>query len=273
MALRNWVRESRDRLAWEVNRKLAYNLQKFLYRYATRRLEADDVVFLNYGYEEDPAMDVPLSASDEPNRYFIQLYHRTATQVDLNGKRVLEVGCGHGGGAAYLTRTLHPASYTALDVNPAGIAFCRQRHNLSNLEFTQGDAENLPFADHAFDAVINIESSHLYPQFPRFLNEVARVLCPDGHFLYADARHPYDIPAWDAALADAPIRMVSQRTVNGEIARGMEKNLQQWQDVIDRVAPAFLRGVVRGYAPARRAYEDLRSGDSSEYRMYCFANG
>ena len=69
---------------------------------------------------------MPLRAADEPDRACIQLYHRAATQVDLSGKRVLEVGCGHGGGASYLMRTLHPASYTGLDLNPAGIAFCQK---------------------------------------------------------------------------------------------------------------------------------------------------
>ena len=118
----------------------------------------------------------------------IQLYHRTATQADLSGKQVLEVSCGHGGGASYLVRTLHPASYTGLDLNPAGIDFCRKRHNLPGLDFVHGDAENLPFADQSFDAVINVEASHVYPHFPRFLAEVARVLRPGGHFLYADFR-------------------------------------------------------------------------------------
>ncbi|MGH7787775.1 MAG: MGH1-like glycoside hydrolase domain-containing protein, partial [Candidatus Binatia bacterium] len=41
---------------------------------------------------------ITLDDADEPNRYSIQLYHRVATQVDLAGKDVLEVGCGHGGG-------------------------------------------------------------------------------------------------------------------------------------------------------------------------------
>jgi ubiquinone/menaquinone biosynthesis C-methylase UbiE len=265
------VRESRDRFFFKLNEQFTQRVQKFIYRYATRRLDGDDVVFLNYGYEEDPAMDVPLSASDEPNRYSIQLYHSTATQVDLNGKRVLEVGCGHGGGASYLLRTLHPASYTGLDLNPAGIDFCRNRHKLAGLEFRQGDAEDLPFANQSFDAVINIESSHLYPRFPRFLAEVARVLRPGGHFLYADGRTSYDIAGWEEELANAPMRMVSERGINTEVMRGMEKNLEWWQYVIDRVTPVFLRGVVRKFAPAQRAYEDLRSGGSSEYRMYCFA--
>jgi ubiquinone/menaquinone biosynthesis C-methylase UbiE len=256
---------------FNLNEQFTQRVQKFIYRYATRRLDGDDVVFLNYGYEEDPAMDVPLSASDEPNRYSIQLYHSTATQVDLNGKRVLEVGCGHGGGASYLLRTLHPASYTGLDLNPAGIDFCRNRHKLAGLEFRQGDAEDLPFANQSFDVVINIESSHLYPRFPCFLAEVARVLRPGGHFLYADTRTSYAIAGWEEALANAPMRMVSERGINAEVMRAMEKNLEWWQHVIDRVTLGFLRGLVRKFAPAQRAYEDLRSGGSSEYRMYCFA--
>ncbi len=133
-------------------------------------------------------MALPLAASDEPNRFGIQLYHRVATQADLNGKQVLEVSCGHGGGASYLVRTLHPASYTGLDFNADGIAFCRKRHKLPGLDFVHGDAESLPFADQSFDAVINVEASHAYPRFPRFLAEVVRVLRPGGHFLYADFR-------------------------------------------------------------------------------------
>lgn len=115
-------------------------------------------------------MRFPLSAADEPDRFPIQLYHGTAAQAQLNGKQVLEVGCGHGGGASYLVRTVRPDSYVGLDLNPAGIAYCRKKHDLAGLEFVQGDAQELPFADRSFDAVINIESSHLYPRFPRFLD-------------------------------------------------------------------------------------------------------
>ena len=169
-------------------------------------------------------MALPLAASDEPHRYFIQLYHRTATQVDLSGKRVLEVSCGHGGGASYLTRTLNPASYTGLDLNPAGIEFCRKRHNLAGLDFVHGDAETLPFADQSFDAVINVEASHLYPHFSRFLAEVARVLRPGGHFLYADLRRRQgDIAEWEAALADAPMRMLSRDNIDAQVVRGTGK--------------------------------------------------
>src|SRR3954469_8967229 len=138
--------------------KLSQKCQKYIYTTVTRRLGTDEILFLNWGYEEDPPMDAPLSASDEPNRYCIQLYHRTATQTDLSGKKVLEVSCGHGGGGAYLVETLHPAAYTGLDFNPDGIAFAQRRHHLPGLDFVHGDAEDLPFPDESFDAVLNVEA-------------------------------------------------------------------------------------------------------------------
>jgi ubiquinone/menaquinone biosynthesis C-methylase UbiE len=288
-----------------VFHRLAFSpfVTKLFYPFLTRLLGADEVLFLGLGYEEDPPMTLPLAASDEPNRFFIQLYYRTATQADLSGKHVLEVSCGHGGGASYLVRTSRPASYTGLDLNPAGIVFCRKRHNLPGLDFVQGNAENLPFADQSFDAVINIEASHGYPRFPRFLAEVARVLRPGGHFLYADLRPRNRIAEWEAALADAPMRLISHTVINAQVLRGMEKNSQR---LISRHMPAFLHGgmgrellgiattgqsdAVRLAGSARefagmqgsRVYRALQSGEVSwlyralqsgeiSYRMYRFA--
>jgi ubiquinone/menaquinone biosynthesis C-methylase UbiE len=230
----------------------------------------EKLVFMNWAYEEDPPMDLPLAASDESNRFFIQLYSRTATQVDLTGKRVLEVGCGHGGGASYLVRTLRPTSYTGLDLNPAGIAFCRKRHNLPGLDFVQGNAEDLPFADESFDAVLNVESSHLYPRFPRFLAEVARVLRPGGHFLYTDTRQRNRIAEWEGALAAAPMRLISERVIEEEVMRGLEKT-RQIVSLVSHRAPVSLQGLNRraNDVLASNFYQGLQSGEFV-YRMYCF---
>ncbi len=244
----------------------------YWYPFLTRKLNSDDVVFLNYGYEEDPPMGIPLAASDEPNRYWIQLYHSTATQVKLEGKQILEVSCGHGGGASYLMRTLRPASYTGLDFNADGIAFCRRRHQLSELDFVHGDAENLPLADQSVDAVVNVEASHAYGDLSRFLAEVARVLRPGGHFLYADFRGRDELVGWEAALADAPLRQLSEREINPEVVRGMAKNEQRSLDLIGRVLPRFLRPFGRRFAgvPGSGIYRDLERRKIS-YRIYCFA--
>jgi SAM-dependent methyltransferase len=240
---------------------------KYLLPLGTRQV-GDDVVFFNFGYEEDPPMGLTLAPSDEPNRYCIQLYYATASQADLTGKEVLEVSCGAGGGASYIMRNLGPASYTGLDLNPASIAKCQQRHQLPGLDFVQGDAENLPFPDQSFDVVINVEASHQYPHFARFLEEVARVLRPGGHFLYSDSRRAPVVAEWETALDDAPLRKVSERAIDEEAKRGLAANTQRTQEQIGRRLPAFMNSVIR-YGVGVLDWELRRAGGFS-YRAYHF---
>ncbi|BBX73770.1 methyltransferase domain-containing protein [Mycobacterium shinjukuense] len=270
------LRTPTEKVIYRLNRNPTFlkllNLRfKYGYRFLSRLLTRDDVLFLNWGYEEDPPMGLPLAASDEPDRLPIQLYHRTAAQVDLKGKQVLEVSCGHGGGASYIMRTMHPASYTGLDLNNVGIEFCRKRHQLPGLQFVQGNAERLPFFDESFDAVINIEAAIHYIDFAGFLNEVARVLRPSGHFLYADLRDAEAVPAWEAALADAPMRMVSEQVINAEVMRGLEDNrlLGQISSRLPKIG--FLQKIANDFASGSDSliYRRLENGDVS-YRVYCF---
>ena len=241
------------------------------YPFLTRRLHGEEVLFLNYAYEEEPPMAVPLAPGDEPNRACIQLYHHVATQIELRGKNVLEVSCGHGGGASYLRRTLQPKNYTALDLNPAGINFCQQRHHLDVFNFVQGDAENLPFKPDTFDAVVNVEASHCYPEFPRFLAEVTRVLRPGGHFLYADFRFADGLAKWEKAIAAAPLKIRHQRNINAEVLRGMDRNSRHSQALIARHLPRFLHNLGADFAGVKgsRVHNALKSGELS-YRSYCF---
>jgi ubiquinone/menaquinone biosynthesis C-methylase UbiE len=245
---------------------------RYWYPMMTRRLaQQDDVQFLNWGYEEDPPLGLPLDESDEPNRCSIQLYHQTATQADISGKKVLECSSGHGGGASFLTRTLKPASYTGLDFNAAGVEFCQNRHKLPGLDFVHGDAENLPFADESFDAVINVEASHIYPHFERFLSEVKRVLRPGGHFLYADFRNRDGFPDWEKALAESGLRQLSERVINEQVLRGLKKNSPRSNELINRRLPAFLRRFGREFAVVDGSwfYNDLERGEI-DYRVYHF---
>lgn len=256
---------------WLGDTSVYKKIWRYWYPLMTRGLHGEDVLFINWAYEEDPPMAVSLAAADEPHRGHIQLYHRTATQADLSGKRVLEVSCGHGGGASYLMRTFRPASYTGLDLNPAGVAFCQERYELPGLDFVQGDAENLPFDDRSFDVVLNVEASHCYPRFSRFLAEAARVLRPGGHFLYCDLRPRVQVAGWESDLANSPLRQLSQREITAEVLRGMEKRSQRSMDLVDRHVPSFLQAFGREFAgtPGSRAYNALKRGEVS-YRMYSF---
>lgn len=246
---------------------------RYWYPYMTRKLsESDDVVFMNWGYEEDPPMGIPLSADDEPNRYSIQLYHQVGTQVDLTGKKVLEVSCGHGGGSSYLARTQKPASYTGLDFNARGVEFCSKRHkDVPGLDFVHGDAENLPFGDESFDAIVNVEASHIYPHFDRFVAEVKRVLRPGGHFLHTDFRNRDNFDQWDTTLEQSGLRVLNKKDISENVLRGLHLNSPRSNDLVNRhLRSPIMRRFGREFTVVDGSwfYRDLERGEI-EYRTYC----
>ena len=241
------------------------------YRILTRRLGDDEAHFLNWGYEEDPPMAIPLEDADEIDRYSIQLYHRTVARIGLADKDVLEVSCGHGGAASYLSRYLETSTYTGLDLNPAGIEYCRERHPLLGLRFVHGDAESLPFRDGSFDAVVNVEAAHLCPHFAQFLAEVARVLRPGGHFLYADLRGARQVAEWESTLAASPLRELAQASIIADVQRGLEKNSARHTELIARHTPKPLRKIARDLSgvQGQRLYQQVQRGEIV-YRAYEF---
>ena len=77
---------------------------------------------------------------------------------------------------------------TGLDVAASAVAFCRATYGESDrLRFVEGSALDLPFPDASFDVVLNVEASNDYGDRRDFFSEVARVLKPDGMFLYTDS--------------------------------------------------------------------------------------
>ncbi len=157
----------------------------------TRRLERAGVgaasFFLNYGY-------VSLGDGDEarfavPDGVFnassVRLAFELIGGIDLEGRRVLDVGSGRGGTVALLADRFG-ADGTGVDLSPEAVAFCRRTHQQPNVRFEVGDAEHLPVADQSFDVVTNIESSHTYPNLRAFFVEVRRALVSGGWFLYTD---------------------------------------------------------------------------------------
>jgi len=104
-------------------------------------------------------------------------YHFTAPLIA--GLEVLDVACGEGYGSALLAT--RAATVIGADIAQTAVDHARARYAaVANLSFRQADCAALPFADASFDAVISFETiEHITAQEP-FLDEVRRVLRPDG---------------------------------------------------------------------------------------------
>ena len=238
-------------------------LWKNLYDFLADRYSETDWTFMNYGYVPMPETDtLPLDASDEPNRYCIQLYHFVASASGLQGKRVLEVGSGRGGGASYVKRYLKPAEVTGVDFSANAITFCRQKHRVQGLSFREGSAEALPFEDASFDAVVNVESSHCYGSMEAFLSEVRRVLRPGGLFLYADLRNGSDFAEWKTQLDKSRMKMVSETEITANVLAALDRDNDRKAALISKLVPKPFVAAFSDFAGMRGSiiYEGFRTG-------------
>jgi ubiquinone/menaquinone biosynthesis C-methylase UbiE len=199
-------------------------------------------VFMNYGYasENGEFSSLSLKPEDVADKYSIQLYHHVAGQYDLKDKDILEVGSGRGGGASFLTRYFSPKSYTGLDISEKTTEFCNTRHNVPGLKFITGYAENLPFEDSRFDAVVNVESARCYGDIPKFFTEVYRVLKPEGKFLFADMIKPEDIETINLGLEKAGFTVSKKKNIRENVVRALKLDSEYRKDNIHRKAPKFL---------------------------------
>ena len=214
----------------------------------TRDLES--WTFMNYGYADldETAAVLRLEARDEPERYCIQLYHHAAAGVDLRDKDVVEVSCGRGGGAAYITRYLKPRSVTGVDFSARQIEFCRRRHRLPGLRFLQGEADNIPIAEKSADVIVNIEASCLYPDIDKFFREVTRILRPRGRFIYADFHLTKDVDHLLGQLERAGLQILKHDDITKNVARALEADHQRRVDALRSFAPFLLRGLLKAFA-------------------------
>src|SRR5437764_8748532 len=96
------------------------------------------------------------------------------------GQRVLDVACGTG--VVAVTCARRGARVTGLDLTPELLESARENAKLAAVEidFHEGDAEQLPFPDSTFDAVLS-QFGHMFAPRPEVaIAEMLRVLKPGG---------------------------------------------------------------------------------------------
>jgi len=115
------------------------------------------------------------SRQDEKQKFQLQMYFHCAVTVlkknpkqALRGKKVMDLGCGRGGGLAFLAKYLAPEEAIGVDLSNWQIQFCQHRHQeLENIKFVEQDIRSITSNSqlHNLDLCLAIES------FGRFSNK------------------------------------------------------------------------------------------------------
>jgi ubiquinone/menaquinone biosynthesis C-methylase UbiE len=241
-------------------------LWRLLYEYLSASFRQPEWKFMNYGFKVlDPnAEPLKLETEDEPDRLCIQLYHHVASAIDLTGLDVLEVGSGRGGGASYVARYLHPRSYQGMDLSTKAVELSNRDRKTEGLSFVQGNAEALPFERDSFDAVLNVESSHCYPSFDKFVSEVARVLRPGGYLLFADLRGGKEgLEGLQAHLHSSGLKVVKEELITPNVLASLVEDSDRKLELIKSKGPKWMGRQFLAFAGIKgsRVFEDFASGE------------
>ena len=114
--------------------------------------------------------------------------------LELEGNEVLlDVPCGQGNFTQALARSVPRGVVIGLDLSTAMLAIAQERlerESVLNAVLVRGDALDLPLADGVVQAVSDCGGLHLYPDVPRAVSEMRRVLVRGGRIAGLTFRRP-----------------------------------------------------------------------------------
>ena len=116
---------------------------------------------------------------------------KTGIKYEFNDKKILEIGCGHGGISVF-----HAANgakeVIGIDVNDDSLAsankfantFSKKQFNGKlNVSFIKADATALPFKENTFDIILAENVFEHFVEYEKVMQECYRVLSKDGRLI------------------------------------------------------------------------------------------
>ena len=123
--------------------------------------------------------------------------------VTLPVESILETSCGTGRLTNHLKREFPAAvQLTATDISSDMIAVAKDKLNDGTIVFKVADAQQLPFAEGAFDLVVNQYGLMFFPDKQKGFDEAYRVLKPGGYFAFATWDRTSAIPLMKLIIDD-----------------------------------------------------------------------
>lgn len=106
------------------------------------------------------------------------------------GDTVIDLGSGAGNDCFVARHETGPeGKVIGIDFTPAMIQKARanaENHGFNNVEFREGDIDNMPVNDNVADVIVSNCVLNLVPSKEKVIGEIFRVLKPGGHFSISD---------------------------------------------------------------------------------------
>ena len=253
-------------------------VQKRLYNFLNRILKkSEDLRTLNCGLLPEAGFQVDESAaSNLLTRLGLELYHLVGTQspIPITDTKILEIGCGRGGGTHFLAAYFHPEKILGIDFSVESIQQCRRRYKDLNLQFLVANALNLPLEDGYFDLAISIEICHMINDKIRFFEEAKRVIKPGGYLLYLDFIYTngdstHSTSKIEQAISEAGLKIKSTTDLTAQVFEALKLAAPIREELISQKCPGPLQSFAHEFCMTSnsRTYAEFKDG-RTRYLFY-----
>jgi len=117
----------------------------------------------------------------EVAKYLVPIAEQFMARIDLRpGMKVLDAACGSGNLAVIAARRGCHTSGLDIASNLVAQARARAQDEGVSIDFTEGDAEAMPYPDASFDVVVSMYGVMFAPRPERVVTELCRVTKPGG---------------------------------------------------------------------------------------------
>ncbi len=179
------------------------------------------------------------------------------------GDTVIDLGSG-AGNDCFVARheTGESGKVIGVDFTPIMIKKAREnaeKMGYNNVEFRQGDIDNMPISDAIADAVVSNCVLNLVPNKQKVIQEIYRVLSPGGHFSISDI----------VLLGDLP----EQLKQDAEMYAGCIAGAIQRQDYLQLINDAGFKNITVQKEKTIQIPDDILSKYLSETQMEQFKTG
>lgn len=155
--------------------------------------------------------------------------------LDLKpGERMLDLACGEGGNGLAIARELG-VELDGMDLSETAIEKAKKRIDefgmTGRARFVAGDARDLPYDDHVFDASVCVDSLYMIPDKQAVINEVKRVTKGGRPFVILtwEVHHAFGIPDYRPLLERCGFGIVKYEEVPG----WFERQQNTYQGMLD----------------------------------------